>query len=99
MTRSPVEAVLITMSGVADCAVFEVPGPGNGVELLAAVEVSDGTLTAEQVQGWLRERVAEVDVPRRIVFYATLPREDTGEVASQRLRAAYWSAPSASSAL
>ena len=99
MTRSPVEAALITMPGVADCAVFDVPGTGNGVELLAAVEVSDGMLTAEQVQGWLRERIAEQDVPRRIVFYAALPRADTGEVASQRLRAAYWSAPSASNAL
>jgi long-chain acyl-CoA synthetase len=81
------------MPGVADCAVFDVPGDEHGVVLLAAVQVNDGDLTAEQVQGWLRQRIAEPEVPRRVVFYAALPRDEAGHVASHRLRAAYWKAP------
>ena len=85
-----IEAALITMPGVADCAVFGIPDEEYGEALLAAVQVSDGSLTAEQVQAWLRERLASYKVPRRITFHDRLPREETGKIFKRRLRAPYW---------
>ena len=85
-----IEAELIQMPGIADCAVFGVPDDEYGETVLAAVQVSDGTLTAEQVQIWLRDRVANFKMPRRIVFHDQLPREETGKIFKRRLRAPYW---------
>jgi long-chain acyl-CoA synthetase len=86
-----VEATLVTMPGVADCAVFGVPDEEFGESLLAAVQPVPGTpLSAEQVQHFLRERLAGYKVPRFIVFHEQLPREDTGKIFKRKLRDPYW---------
>jgi len=86
-----IEAVLITMPGVADCAVFGVPDEEFGEGLVAAVQAQPGeALAAEQVQAFLRERIAGYKVPRQVVFHAELPREDSGKIFKRRLRDPYW---------
>ena len=86
-----IEAVLITMPGVADCALFGVPDAEFGETLAAAVQPIEGaTPTAAQVQDFLRERIAGYKVPRLVTFHAALPREDSGKIFKRRLRDPYW---------
>ena len=86
-----IEAVLIGIEGVADCAVFGVPDPEFGESLLAVVErAPDSTITPKSVQAELRGRLARYKVPKRIEFRTDLPREDTGKIYKRKLRDPYW---------
>ena len=86
-----IEAVLITMPGVADCAVFGIPHPEFGEALAAAVQPASGaTLDAGQVREFLHERIAGYKVPRVVSFHDALPREDSGKIFKRRLRDPYW---------
>ena len=86
-----IEAVLLTMPGIVDCAVFGIPDDDFGESLLAAVQTADGVATsAVAVQTWLRERLANYKVPKTVVFHAELPREETGKIFKRKLRAPYW---------
>jgi long-chain acyl-CoA synthetase len=86
-----IEAVLLTMPGIADCAVFGVPDDDYGESLLAAVQTTEGaSVSAESVQAWLRDHLANYKVPRRVVFHAHLPREETGKIFKRKLREPYW---------
>jgi long-chain acyl-CoA synthetase len=91
-----IEAQLMTMPGVADCAVFGVPHAEFGQSLVAVVQPSgDVALTGEQVRAFLATRLADFKIPRLIQFRDSLPREDTGKIFKQRLRAEF-AAPSQS---
>jgi len=86
-----IEAVLITMPGVADCAVFGIPDAEFGEALAAAVQpVASARLDAAGVRAFLRERLADFKVPRVVAFHDELPREDTGKIFKRRLREPYW---------
>jgi long-chain acyl-CoA synthetase len=86
-----IEAVLLAMPGVADCAIFGVPDDDYGESLLGVVQTTgDAAISAEAVQAWLRERLANYKVPRRIVFEEQLPREETGKIFKRKLREPYW---------
>ena len=86
-----IEAVLLAMPGIADCAVFGIPDDDYGESLLAAVQTEEGvTTSATAVQAWLRERLANYKVPRTVVFHAQLPREETGKIFKRKLREPYW---------
>jgi long-chain acyl-CoA synthetase len=86
-----IEAVLITMPGVADCAVFGIPDTEFGEALAAHVQPHDGAaLEREAVRRFLKERIADYKVPRVIEFSAALPREESGKIFKRRLRDPYW---------
>ena len=86
-----IEAVLVQLDGVADCAVFGVPHEEFGEALLAVVQPAHGArLSAEAIQSYLHERIANFKVPRRIVFQDQLPREETGKIFKRKLREPYW---------
>ncbi|MEO8523541.1 MAG: AMP-binding protein [Caldimonas sp.] len=86
-----IEAVLIAMPGVADCAVFGIPDAEFGEGLAAALQLVDGAeLDAAQVREFLRARIADFKVPRVVTFHDELPREDTGKIFKRRLRDPYW---------
>jgi long-chain acyl-CoA synthetase len=86
-----IEAVLITMPGVADCAVFGIPDPEFGEVVAAAVQPAANVgLDEAQVRAFLRERLADFKVPRVVAFHDELPREDTGKIFKRRLREPYW---------
>src|SRR3979490_3009730 len=85
-----IEAQLITMPGVADCAVFGVPDAEFGQSLVAVVQPMPGaTLTPAETQTFLAARLANFKIPRVIHFRDALPREDTGKVFKRRLRDEY----------
>ncbi len=86
-----IEAVLITMPGVADCAVFGIPDVEFGESVAAAVQLLPGTaLTERDVRAWLRERIAHYKVPRVVEFHDQLPRLDSGKLLKRRLREPHW---------
>ena len=86
-----IEAVLMTMPGVADCVVFGIPDAEFGEALAAAVQPAPGApLAAPDVQAYLRERIAGFKVPRVVAFHEQLPREDSGKIFKRRLREPYW---------
>jgi long-chain acyl-CoA synthetase len=86
-----IEAALIGVEGVADCAVFGVPDSEFGESLLAVIErAPDSTITEELVRSELQGRLARYKVPRRIEFGTDLPREDTGKIYKRKLRDLHW---------
>ena len=87
-----IEHVLITLPGVADCAVVGIPDDEFGESLAAQVVVEAGaTLDAETIRMALSERIAGYKVPRRIDIVAALPRDDNGKLQKRKIRDAYWS--------
>ena len=86
-----IEATLLTMPAVGDCAVFGIPDAEFGEGLAAAIQLRDGQrASAEQVQAFLRERIANYKVPRVVTFHEELPREESGKIFKRRLREPYW---------
>ena len=86
-----IEAVLITMPGVADCAVFGIPDAEFGEALAAHVQPHGGVaLEREAVRKFLKERIADYKVPRVVEFSDALPREESGKIFKRRLRDPYW---------
>lgn len=78
---SEVEAVILALPGVADCAVFGLPDPVWGELVSVAIVPGGNTLELEQIQTACRERLAGFKVPRRIFLQAdALPRTPTGKV-------------------
>lgn len=86
-----IEAVLVGMPGVGDCAVFGIPDADYGEALLALVEPQPGAeLAPDAVADYLRGFFAGFKLPRRIEIRRDLPREDSGKIFKRRLRAPYW---------
>ncbi len=88
-----IEAQLMTMAGVGDCAVFGVPHEEFGQSLVAVIQpTGEVALTAEAVQAFLATKLAGFKIPRTILFRDTLPREDTGKIFKRLLREEYLAA-------
>lgn len=87
-----IEAVLIGMPGVRDCAVFGIPDDEYGESLAAHVQLSDTAVTESDVRSYIADHLARFKVPRQIVFAKDLPREDSGKIFKRKLRAPYWEA-------
>lgn len=86
-----IEHVLITLPGVADCAVVGIPDAEFGESLAAQVVAEPGhALDAEAIRRELKARIADYKVPRRIDIVERLPRDDNGKVVKRRIRDAYW---------
>ena len=86
-----IESVLYEMPAVRDCAVFGIPDDEYGESLAAHIELGDGlTVSGDEVQTFLRQRLAGYKVPKTIVFDDELPREDSGKLFKRRIRDRYW---------
>ncbi|HUH81717.1 MAG TPA: AMP-binding protein [Solirubrobacteraceae bacterium] len=86
-----IEACLLSLQGVRDCAVFGVPDDEFGEALAAHVEPHEGAeLSEDDVRTHVRERLASYKTPRVIEFSSSLPREDSGKIFKRRLRDPYW---------
>jgi long-chain acyl-CoA synthetase len=86
-----IEAVLHSLPGVHDCAVFGIPDEEYGETLMAVVEpqpcVSLDSALLRQALGY---HLANYKVPKRIEVRTGLPREDSGKIFKRRLRDPYW---------
>jgi long-chain acyl-CoA synthetase len=85
--------VLVQCPGVRDCAVFGIPDDDLGEALMAVVEAAPGALIgADDIRGFLAERIARYKIPRNITFQDSLPREESGKIFKRRLRDPFWDA-------
>ena len=86
-----IEACLLTMEGVRDCAVFGIPDEEFGESVAAAVEPEPGAeVDADGVRGHVRQHLAAFKAPKVVTFHVELPREDSGKIFKRRLRDPYW---------
>jgi acyl-CoA synthetase (AMP-forming)/AMP-acid ligase II len=84
-----VEELLTSHDAVADAAVFGVPDPDFGQRLTAQVVLKPGhDATSEELQGYVRQRLARYKVPREIAFVERLPRTSTGKLQRRKLGSA-----------
>jgi len=85
-----IENLLVTLPGVAECAVVGLPDARWGeVPVAVLVRTQDGAgkaLNAEVVLAHLRERIARFKLPRRVVFLAALPKSALGKVIKPQLQ-------------
>jgi long-chain acyl-CoA synthetase len=86
-----IEAALLAMPGVEDCAVFGIPDDEYGERLAAHIMPQRATtLSAVGVRAFLSERLASYKIPHVIKFDHHLPREDSGKIMKRKLRDPYW---------
>ena len=86
-----IEAEILKIPGVADCAVFGIPDTEFGESLCAVVQPQTGSgLKEADVKAYLRDHLAKYKVPKVVEFQAELPREDSGKIFKRKLRDPYW---------
>jgi long-chain acyl-CoA synthetase len=89
-----IEAVLVGMPGVADCAVFGIPDAEFGEQEKAVVQPAPGATPGPELEAELmaycRDGLAHYKCPRTVDFEAELPRGDNGKLYKRVLRDRYW---------
>jgi long-chain acyl-CoA synthetase len=82
-----IEEVLYQITGVKEAAVIGVPDARKGEQPLAFVVSQEGLQLDElALLDYLRERLADYKVPRKVVFVAALPRSATSKILKTELR-------------
>jgi acyl-CoA synthetase (AMP-forming)/AMP-acid ligase II len=87
-----VEHVLMAHPAVNEVAVIAVPDDTWGEAVKAVVRRRDGAdVTAEELTGWARERLAGYKLPKSVDFVADeLPKNPTGKLLRRAVREPYW---------
>lgn len=75
-----VENVLLTHQDITDAVVVGIPDETWGERVAALVATANTALTEEEVQDWVRQRLAGYKVPRGVVLLPELPRTPTGKL-------------------
>ena len=86
-----VESALFGHPAVSDVAVIGVPDERWGEAVKAVVVRKTGSeVTAGDLIGWARERIAGYKLPKSVDFIDVLPRNPTGKLLKRELRKPYW---------
>jgi long-chain acyl-CoA synthetase len=81
------EEVLYQFPAIQEAAVIGVPDPRKGEQALAFAVAKEGeTLDEKAVLQFMRSRLADYKVPRRLIVLPSLPRNATGKVLKTTLR-------------
>ena len=76
-----IEEVLYEHPAVGEVAVVGIPDEALGEEVGAAVALAEGEIaSADQLQAYVKERVAAYKYPRHIWFVDALPKGPTGKI-------------------
>ena len=82
-----IENALLRHPDIQQVAVIGIPGPRLGEVGMAFVVLAPASkISAEDVIAWMRERLANYKVPRRVEFVDELPLNATGKVIKEELR-------------
>jgi long-chain acyl-CoA synthetase len=82
-----IEEVLYAHPDIAEAAVIGKPDERLGEEVVAVVSLRPGCeLSAEEVIGYCRERLAAYKYPREVRFLAELPKGPSGKILKSALR-------------
>jgi O-succinylbenzoic acid--CoA ligase len=85
-----IEKIAKAISGVKDCAVIPIPHPKWGQRPILLVEPKTGSkLTEELIYISLKENLAKIKIPDRIIFRELLPRTSIGKVDYKALKAEF----------
>lgn len=88
-----IEAAVLELPEIQDCAVIGVPDSEFGESVLALVVPAPGQSDAvveRVVRSHLEQRIARYKIPRTIEVRNSLPRDDAGKLLKRRLREPYW---------
>jgi fatty-acyl-CoA synthase len=82
-----VEGFLFTHPAVAQVAVFGVPDPFYGEEVMAWVQLHAGAAATEgEIRDWCRGRIAHHKIPKFVWFVEEFPMTVTGKLQKFRMR-------------
>jgi long-chain acyl-CoA synthetase len=82
-----IEEVIYQFPGVKDAAVIGVPDPRKGEQPVAFVVVAEGqTIEEKAFLQFVRDKLADYKVPKRVIFVPALPRNATGKILKTELR-------------
>ncbi len=82
-----IEEVIYHFPGVKEAAVVGQPDSRKGEQPVAYVATNDGvTIEEKALLKFVREKLADYKVPRRVVFLPELPRNATGKILKTTLR-------------
>ena len=85
-----VEEVLSQHPAVAEVTVIGIPDDRWGEAVMAVVVAAPGTaLSADELIGFARDRLARYKIPNTVDFVTELPRTPTGKVLKRELRERY----------
>lgn len=91
-----VESALYEHPAIFEACVIAVDDPKRGETVKALVVLRpghEGTLSAEQLTAWARERMSAYKVPRRVEFVPALPKSGTGKILWRELQEAHRHSP------
>jgi long-chain acyl-CoA synthetase len=78
---------MITHDAISLVAVIGVPDEKYGEEIKAFVVLKDGaTAGTEEIQKWIKEKIADYKYPRYIELIDSLPMSATGKILKKELR-------------
>ena len=81
-----IEEVFYEHPAVAEVAVLGVPHAELGEEVAAAVALKPGaTATPQQLQAYVKSKVAAYKYPRRVEILAELPKGPTGKILKREI--------------
>ncbi len=82
-----IEEFIYTHSKVEDVQVIGIPDKQLGEEILAAVILKPGeTMTAEELQNYVRQNMAKHKVPRYVDFVEAFPQNAAGKILKYKMR-------------
>jgi long-chain acyl-CoA synthetase len=82
-----VEEILYQFPGVKEAAVIGVPDARKGEQPMAFVAANEGAVLDEKAMlQFVRSKLADYKVPRKVVFMPALPRNATGKILKTELR-------------
>ena len=85
-----IEEMLNDHEAVLECAVYGVPDDRAGEQVNAAVVLNPGaSLSAEEIQTYLRKSLTGYQIPKVIEFMDELPKSPVGKILKKDLRAAW----------
>ena len=87
ISGAELDRVIGNHPAVLEAAAIPVPAPLGEDDILVAVVLREGMqVTAAEIAGWCRERLAAIKVPRYVVFVETLPHTPTHRVEKFKMR-------------
>ena len=82
-----IEEVIYQFPGVKEAAVIGIPDPRRGEQPIAFVTANDGQVLEEKsLQHFVKRKLADYKVPRKVIFLPALPRNATGKILKTALR-------------